>query len=176
MQHATNAWRKGGFEAPLPAVYVVGIRGYYEDTMGKKGANDRGIYDDALFVIGPKSFAAFNGNTDPSAWRQNIATLVPGIHFYKEGKHGISRPGGGYPAFRPATTNEELPVTRDGVKVPWPGVAINIHKGGYGTTSSEGCQTIFPDQWDDFHDLLSGLLKQSDTKRFPYILIEGPIA
>ena len=102
----------------LPAVYLVGVRGYYRDTMGKVGTNDRGIYDDALFIVGPETFTAFNANTDPSAFRKNVATLVPGVHPYRPGNHGISRPGGGYPAFRPATKNEELPVTRDGVRVP----------------------------------------------------------
>ena len=160
----------------IPAVYLVGVRGYYRDTMGKVGTNDRGIYDDALFIVGPETFAAFNANTDPSAWRPKIATLVPGVHLYRPGNHGISRPGGGYPAFRPATKNEELPVTRDGVAVPWPGVAINIHRGGNNTTSSEGCQTLPPAQWDSFHALLTKELKAAGQKTFPYVLLQGPIS
>jgi len=160
----------------LPAVYLVGVRGYYRDTMGKTGTNDRGIYDDALFIVGPETFATFNGNTDPSAWRKGIATLVPGVHPYRPANHGISRPGGGYPAFRPATKNEELPVTRDGVVNPRPGVAINIHRGSRTTTSSEGCQTVPPAQWDAFHALLTKELKAAGQKTFPYILLEGPIA
>jgi lysozyme len=160
----------------LPAVYLVGVRGYYRDTMGKPGTNDRGIYDDAAFIVGPETFAAFNFNTDPSAWRKGIATLVPGVHPYRPGNHGISRPGGGYPAFRPATKNEELPVTRDGVAVPRPGVAINIHRGSRTTTSSEGCQTVPPAQWDAFHALLTKELKAAGQKTFPYILHDGPIA
>jgi lysozyme len=159
----------------LPAVYIVGVRGYYRDTMGKPGANDRGIYDDAIFVVGPKTFAAFNANTDPSVFRKGIASLVPGVHHYRPGNHGISRPGGGYPAFRPATKNEELPVTRDGVSDPRPGVAINIHRGGRTTTSSEGCQTIPPAQEDAFHALVTKELKAAGQETFPYILLEGPI-
>lgn len=159
----------------LPAVYLLGVRGYYRDTMGEPGANDRNIYDDALFVVGPETFAAFNANSDPSVFRQGIATLVPGVHLYRPGNHGISRPGGGYPAFRPATKNEELPVTRDGVAVPWPGVAINIHRGSRSTTSSEGCQTVPPAQWDAFHALLTKELKAAGQKTFPYILLDGPI-
>lgn len=159
----------------LPAVYLVGVRGYYFNTLGKPGTNDRGIYDDAIFIVGPETFAAFRANTDPSVFRKGIASLVPGVHLYRPGKHGISRPGGGYPAFRPATRNEELPVTRDGVVNPRPGVAINIHRGGRNTTSSEGCQTIPPAQWDAFHALLTKELKAAGQKTFPYILLEGPI-
>jgi len=139
--------------------------------MGKPGQNDRGIYDDALFIVTPNHFTAWNGNTDPSAWRSGIATLVPGVHLYRMGNHGISRPGGGYPAFRPATPNEELPVSRDGVINPRPGIAINIHRGGRNTTSSEGCQTIPPSQWDAFYAALSGQMKTHKLQTFPYLLV-----
>ncbi len=159
----------------LPAVYLVGVRNYYTDSFDP-GGKGRGLYDDALFIVGPETFAAFNGNTDPSVFREGVATLVPGVHLYRPGNHGISRPDGGYPAFRPATKNEELPVTRDGVAVPWPGVAINIHRGGRTTTSSKGCQTVPPAQWDAFHALLTKELKAAGQKTFPYILLEGPIA
>lgn len=159
----------------LPAVFLVGVRGYYRDTMGKVGTNDRNLYDDALFVVGPETFAAFNANTDPSRYRHGVASLAPGVHWFRPGKHGISRPGGGYPAFRPATKGEELPVARDGILDPRPGVAINIHRGGRNTTSSEGCQTVPPDQWDAFRALLTRELKAAGQTRFPYVLIDGPI-
>lgn len=168
-------WAKTHPGEPLPAFVVVGIRGYYRDTMGAPGKNDRGIYDDGLFVVGPETFAAFNGNTDPSAYRKGVASLKNGVHPYRAGNHGVTRPGGGYPAFRPATKDEELPVTRDGDPKPRPGVAINIHRGGRNSTSSEGCQTIPPDQWDAFYALTAKELKASKLKTFPYILIDGPI-
>src|SRR5690606_22423033 len=34
-------------------VALLGLRGYYRDTMGKKGRNDRGLYDDAIVLVGP---------------------------------------------------------------------------------------------------------------------------
>jgi lysozyme len=152
-------------------VILVGVRGYYKDTMGKPGVNDRGFYDDALFIITPTHFSSWNANTDPSAYRQGIASLVPGVHRYRRGNHGISRPGGGYPAFRPATKGEELPVVRDGVINPRPGVAINIHRGSRTSTSSEGCQTLPPQQWDAFYAALSGEMKRHSVTTFPYLLI-----
>lgn len=160
------------FGGLLPPVYVVGIRGYYKRTMGDPAKNDRGIYDDAIFIVAPHVFAAFNANTDPSRFRHGIATLVPGVHWYRPGNHGISKPGGGYPAFRPATPGEALPVTRDGKQGMSDGIAINIHRGGYTTTSSEGCQTIHPDQWPEFQQRLMLALEAANCKKFPYILTE----
>lgn len=154
------------------SVVLVGKRGYFRDSMGAAGTNDIGIYDDAMFVYSPTAYSAFNANTDPSVRRKGIATLVPGVYSYKLGNHGISRPGGGYPALRPATKNEELPVFRDGKPSDRPGVAINIHKGGYNTTSSEGCQTIYPDQWNAFYALLTGEMKRYGQKTVLYVLVE----
>lgn len=172
---ALAAWKKEGHVDPLPSFFMLAVDAYYRDTMGKPGQGDRGIYDDAIMIVGPEAYATYNANVDPSVFRRGIAKLKKGVHLFKKGNHGISRPGGGYPAYRPATRNEELPVTRDGIDVPWPGVAINIHKGGYNTTSSEGCQTIYPDQWASFKALGDLQLKLTGQKTFPYILIDGPI-
>jgi len=152
-------------------VALVGIRGYYRDTMGEVGQNDRGIYDDAIFLISPNAYATFNANTDPSVKRQGIAVLKPGVHRYRKGKHGLSKPGGGYPALRPANPAEELPVTRDGEGDSM-GVAINIHRGGYRTTSSEGCQTIYPAQWEAFVSLVYSEMDRAGQKTIPYLLTE----
>jgi lysozyme len=103
---------------------------------------------------------------------------MPGCHPYKPGKHGISRPSGGYPAFRPATRNEELPVRRDGdeeIPSSRPGVAINIHRGGRNSTSSLGCQTIHPDQWQAFYAMTRAEMKKAGLVRFWYALAEGPV-
>ena len=176
IEHAIKSWWKNQSD-PFPEFFVCGVRGYYRDTMGEAGKNDRGIYDDAIFVVGPETFVAFNANVDPSAFRKGVASLIPGWYPYKPGNHGISRPGGGYPAFRPATKDESLPVYRDGEKgrSKRDGVAINIHRGGWTTTSSEGCQTIHPSQWDAFHAIVTLELRKSGLKQFYYGLIDGPI-
>ena len=134
---ASLHWLANQYELPLHDPTLVAVRGYYRDTMGKRGKNDRGIYDDAFFVVSPTCFATFNGNVDPSVYREGVATVCSGIHWCRPGKHGISGPRP-YPAFRPATVGERLPVSRDGQSEPTYGVATNIHRGGRTTTSSLG--------------------------------------
>ena len=153
-------------------VFIIGIRGYYKNSMGKPGENDRGIYDDAIVLVGPEFYDTYNGNTDPSKYKPGIAKLIAGVHRFKKGNHGISRPGGGYPAFRPATPDESLPVTRDGKTGIFKGIAINIHKGSINSTSSEGCQTIYPDQWSEFRENAYIQMDVAGQKTIPYILIE----
>ncbi len=173
---AAKQWRKHrGQDTDLPKLFIVGVPGYYWKSMGDPKANDRGIYDDALFVFSENVFASFNANTDPSRFKKGVATLLPGVYPYKLGNHGISRPGGGYPALRPATKNEELPVKRDGedeIPSARPGVAINHHMGGYNTTSSEGCQTLYPTQWLAYYHLVKSEMKRLGLKRVEYILLD----
>lgn len=176
---ACKAWRDAGYEGTPPDVFVFAVRGYRRDTMGVVGKNDRNLYDDAMFVFAGDKYVAFDANTDPTAaYKAGVATLMTGVHWYKKGKHGISKPSGGYPAFRPATVGEALPVTRDGEKgrSKRDGVAIDIHLGGRNSTSSEGCQTLPPEQWDEFRELVYGALDKFKQSKFPYILIDGPIA
>ena len=153
-------------------VVLVGIRGYYLNSMGQPGVNDRGLYDDAIILVSPTAYATFNGNTDPSHFSPGIATLVPGVHRYRKGRHGISR-GAGYPALRPATKGEALPVTRDGRAGTTTGIALNIHKGSRTSTSSRGCQTIHPSQWDAFINLVYLEMSRHDQSTIPYVLTEN---
>lgn len=170
-------WPRERIEAILAAHGVtarpalVGVRGYYLDTMGRAGVNDRGLYDDAMFLVSDGLFRAYNANTDPSRGRPGIATLEPGVHLYRKGKHGVSRDNP-YPALRPATPGERLPVRRDGSTGLSSGVAINIHRGGRTTTSSEGCQTIPPDQWPEFIGAVYAAMDAAHAKTIPYLLVE----
>lgn len=155
-------------------VKILGIRGYYKETMGNPVKNDRGIYDDAIFIITPDAFISYNANTDPSVYKKGIATLKAGqVYTYKVGLHGISRPSP-YEALR---QHGRVTVIRDGVgevtdtaKAPfW----INIHKGSRNSTSSEGCQTIFPTQYDSFMATVKDQLSRYKQAIVPYILIEA---
>lgn len=160
-------------------VVLVAVRGYYLDSMGKPGVNDRGIYDDAVFVVSPTTFTSFNFNVDPSIHRPGIASILPGVHWFRRGRHGISRDRPGktvsYPAFRPASPNERLPVSRDGEvgRSKRDGVATNIHKGSRSSTSSEGCLTVPPAQWEEFYHLVGSEMKRHGVIEFPVILLEN---
>lgn len=152
-------------------VALLGSRGYFRDSMGQPRVNDRNLYDDAIYLTAPNGCWSFNANTDPSPWRPGVASLVPGLHRYRKGRHGIST-GPGYPALRPATRGEILPVRRDGQPGIHDGIAINIHRGGLNTTSSLGCQTIHPSQWNAFIALVYAEMDHHGQKTIPYLLIE----
>lgn len=148
-----------GFEQDKNPVFMVGVRGYYKDTMGAPAVNDRGIYDDAIFLVSPSFFGAYNGNTDPSKHRagtgfgakKGMASLMPGSWAcYRFGMHKANSPTGHFALCQRAG---KVTVMRDG-NPPYQDTGdhfgINIHRGGRNTTSSEGCQTIHPSQWDSF--------------------------
>jgi lysozyme len=158
-------------------VVLVGIRGYYLDSMGVKGKNDRGVYDDAFFWITKNSFVAFNGNTDPSRFKKGrgkgkgkgMASLKTGVWSYKTGMHNGSVV---HPAFRQAA---DVVVIRDGIDGDYEDegqFGINIHMGGKNGTSSLGCQTVPRNQWDSFKSFGYDQIKLFELKSFPYVLID----
>lgn len=162
-------------------VVVVGIRGYYRNSMGAPGVNDRGIYDDAIFIESAQVMFAFNGNTDPSKYRGGIgsgtrkgmASLNTGAWFV----HRFDMHKGQYLAL--CQRAGSVTVTRDG-NPPYRDTGmfgINIHRGSYNSTSSEGCQTIHPKQWDSFiaaaQDQVRRYFPASwKSKIIPYVLLE----
>lgn len=180
---------------PLEATITVCLcPGYYRDTMGKPGQNDRGIYDDAAFIIGPNGFQGFNANTDPSVERTGVATLQPGRYKYKPGIHGLSRPKAQqYAAFVQAspvivyrddtahvaagTDSDNFGFCLGGGRWTdakwWPAdrFAINLHRGASNSTSSLGCQTIPPDQWDAFHSALMLELRRNSVTEFDLVVL-----
>ena len=154
----------------LDKCYVVGIRGYYKRTMGNPTTNDRGIYDDAIFIVSPTLYKAYNANVDASVYRTGIANLITGVWDYKLGIHGLSKPKS--KQYKALVQAGEVTVNRDkqGHDTGWFG--INIHKGSYTTTSSLGCQTIYPDQWPEFISTVESEMAKYGQKSIKYILIE----
>lgn len=151
-------------------VRLLAIRGYYRDSMGRPGQNDRGIYDDAIIVDTPSASVTFNANVDPSVHREGIAVLNPGLWWYKVGIHGLSKPKAKqYKAFVQAA---EVTVTRDAEGSDTGYFGINIHRGGSSGTSSLGCQTIPPEQWDAFFALVTSELARAGQTRVPYLLTD----
>lgn len=152
-------------------VCLVGIRGYYRDSMGAAGRNDVGIYDDALILVSPNVHAAFNGNVDPSRLGYNpkagkpMAQLKPGVWRYKLGLHGASRRN----PYKALVQAGEVTVFR-GTREETGWFGINIHRGSYNSTSSEGCQTVPPDQWPAFIALVEGEMKRANAKTLAYVL------
>lgn len=143
----------------------VGVRGYYLDSLGDEGENDRGMYDDAMFIITPEYFFSYNANTDPSKYQYGIATLKKG--FWPAYKFDLHR--GQYLAL--CQRAGAVTVHRDDVGDETGWFGINIHKGSYNSTSSLGCQTIHPDQWEDFIDTAVGMAEQykgKTWKKFTY--------
>lgn len=167
---------------PIPEVFVLMDRAYYDRSMGKPG-NDVGMYDDAAFVVSPLGFTSWNANTDPSRYGWNagagkyMARLKPGVYTYQRLKHHASRPDG-YMAFGQG----EHPVTVERIREDG-SVAqsdtgcfgINLHRGGVNGTSSEGCLTIPAEQWPDFDSHLAGILAKTGKPTFTLILIDGPL-
>jgi len=160
---------------------ILGIRGYYQDTMGKPGVNDIGLYDDAIILhhmAGAYSaFATFNGNTDPSRQRDGMATLKPGTYF----SHCIGMHKGSYTALIQRMGKVTVLRYRTG-KNPIEDTGyfgINIHRGGDYGTSSEGCQTVprINGQYDEFIDRCIECMQNSfkfeyHNQTIPYVLVD----
>lgn len=154
-------------------VKLLGIRGYYKNTLGKPGVNDVGIYDDAIFILGPdKLLLSYNANTDPSRIFPGVAVLKPGgPYLYKIGMHGVSGPKP-YLALRQYGRVTVLRNGKENTDTAQAPFYIDIHRGGYNTTSSLGCQTIHPDQWIDFFTNVGRLMQGNRQLIIPYNLVE----
>lgn len=162
---------------PITLPAILGIRGYYRDTLGVPGVNDTGIYDDCIAIIAPRFYRTFNANTDPSKGHPHVATLQPGVWKYRRGIHGLSKPKEKqYYALvqaAPVTVSREGAAPTDPRTMETGLFGINIHKGSYTSTSSEGCQTIYPEQWDEFTALCFGAMKDADSNTLQYVLVNA---
>lgn len=160
-------------EKKFPLV-AFGLRGYYADTFGVKGKNDRGQWDDAIGWLDRRTggFQIWNGNTDPTAkFKEGLGQIhAPQILYFRIGKHK------GRPAFRQAAT---FLVDRDGANGPVKAsidCAFNWHDSlnPIKTTSSEGCQTMPKDQFKAAREYGYVVVRQyyPKTETFPYLLVD----
>ena len=156
---------------------LLGVRGYYRDTMGARGVNDLGIYDDCIALVTPGALLTCNANTDPSRTYPRVATLDPGVWRYQVGIHGLSKPKARqYEALvqAGAVSVTRAPLVSGGVPTRDTGwFGINIHRGSVASTSSEGCQTIVPSQWAEFMGAVRAALKAADRTVIEYVLVNG---
>lgn len=159
--------RTGGINLRHTPVCLVGIRGYYHDDHAD---NERGKYDDMIALLSPQAFVTFNANVDPTVFRHGIAKLKAGLWLYKLGIHGLNRPKS--QQYTALVQADKVTVIRDGKGPDTGWFGINIHRGGYGTTSSLGCQTIVPSQWENFIGLVRQELARAGQKTIPYLLTE----
>lgn len=179
---ALRAWRRTYSTAPLPDLFVLGCRGYYRDLMGRVGVNDLNQYDDSIFIVSPPlgALTSWNANTDPSRYGWNAGAgkymarlktgcwkMIPRMHRGKYQAYGQ----GEFPV-----TVERIAADGSIAQTEEGRFGIDLHLGGDNGTSSEGCQTIPPEQWEDFRKALNAALHLHHASYFHYLLIDGPIA
>lgn len=177
---ALERWYAKSKAKIMPAVFWLAMRGYYRDSMGRKGMNDLNIYDDAFFLSSPEVFASYNANADPERYginrniRKPYAALEPGVWLYKPGIHHPSKPSR-YAAFIQAgpVTVRRRPREGDEGYVETGYFGINVHRGVRTRTSSEGCLTIWPDQWPAFKETTYAELHRNQQATIPLILVHG---
>lgn len=151
---------------------LVGIRGYFANTYGKKGVNDRQFYDDALFIVlAKKVIESFNFNSDPSlTYRNGLATLKANEK-YKciKWKHR-----GKYSALQ--IIEDKLVRDGKGSRIYTGRHGINFHYDAEKLSKySLGCQTIPYSQWERF---IKGVYALMDSQRLTtvnYYLIENRV-
>lgn len=132
---------------------LIYVRGYYLDTLGKRGVDDTNIYDDAVFLVSPNVRDSWNANTSPSFPEKGYAELVLGKYVYYPAYHHISDPRKRYKALRPYPEGVVLKCTRNGKLSTCS--HTNLHKGGVNPSAfdvvwSQGCMTVPASQYADF--------------------------
>jgi lysozyme len=142
---------KHGVSPNHPA--LVGRRGYFRDTMGVSGLNDRGIYDDALALISPRFFRTFNANVDPSKFTPGVASLLANrVYWFVLGTHGIT---GKRPRRALVQRDARVAVQRDGAVGP----------------TVDG--TIPPSQWAEFLSSVERQMSDYGEDRIPLLMTEA---
>lgn len=177
-------------------VMVLANRAYFLDSMGAPGKNDWNQYDDGAWLVTPDKVIPFNWNCDPAAkgWNASLgkpfANLMPGVWPFVKGLHK-----GQYKAWRQPYDEQAKTLQLDHYFTDERGVghfkvmryenvnargyvddgyhAINGHRGGINGTSSWGCQTVPPEQYDGPNGYLELSYRATQAQPFlPYVLTE----
>ena len=146
---ATRYLLHGGMKSDYTGTAVLLIRGYYLDSQGVAGRNDRNTYDDAVVACtvvrgSVTEWRASNGNVDPfrsgrKSDGRGWPVVQPGVHHYRFGLHR-----GKYVALKPYYP---AIVVRDGSTRREHNMTINGHAGGATWTWSWGCWTVPSSQY-----------------------------
>ena len=163
------------FGAVPPPLLLIAIRGYFLNSVGKRGENDYNVWDDAVLVTENGQLQrAFNANTDPSKIKSGLAMLNEGLYYFYKGMHKNR-----IRAFRAFPEGVKLPCKRQDALGNWHSSvcsAINIHDGGERDTWSAGCQTVINThqnaQFIEMRDLVYGIMDRLRLLHFPYLLID----
>lgn len=172
--------KRYGVDIDKEKFLIFGVRGYYLNTMGKAGKNDRGIYDDCIGMVSVDgTYATFQANVDPSRVRKGrgrdegtkgMASLKVGFHknMWMIGPHKKIKT-----ALRQANP---VTVVRDGLDGDYEDTGIfmiNGHPGGTVTTSSAGCQTFQPKDWPAAIALAVREMNRFGKKQVSYLLLDN---
>jgi lysozyme len=185
----------GGITDP---VFILGVRGFTDAAGGNvKGIYDDALFlvtpDDCIGFNGNTDPSADHPGMavlQPGTYKYRQG--IHGQHHFSElgaesakvqaflnanvGKDYLPIPGKILPywAFRqagPVTVLRDGQTARERELDPedWPW--IDIHRGGYSTTSSDGCQTCHPDQWPELRAKGYAAMNQSGVKLINYVLV-----
>ena len=164
-QESLDILSKHGLTLETNKLLMLAVRGYYANTFGVKGKDDRRVYDDALFIIAENYYTALQWNTNPSpSYRYGLAELLTGVYDVKKHKHK-----GKYNAFQII----EAKVKRDGKNGIFVGnFGINLHYDGeYIPSGSLGCQTGRKSEFIKWQPQVYNLMDSLGLKTFKYLLV-----
>lgn len=164
-QESLDILANHGLSLETHKLLMLAVRGYYKNTFGKPNADDRKVYDDALFIISDNYYKAIQWNTNPSpTYKHGLAELITGLYDVKKHRHK-----GKYNAFQII----EAKVKRDGKSGVFVGnFGINLHYDGeYIPSGSLGCQTGRKSEFIKWQPQVYNLMDSLKLTTFKYLLV-----
>lgn len=176
--------------SPDAPIRILVVRSYFRRTLGDPDKNDRGMYDDACFLVLKDRTVSFNFNADPSRYKpghgkgsaKGMANLKPGLYrnVYMMAKHkgqydAICQRGGPVTVLRDADSQvpeKDIVVVEGRRYYEHTGMfGINFHRGGINGTSSLGCNTWPVDQYKEAMDLIYSTMRKHGMKYVDVCLV-----